>query len=764
MQPQYNDNESIENSGGTLVCTPKKPRVFVSGLLDSRPSARAKAQIHSTGNSPSNTTKIRVDEQMMFAVQDRMRVRERRLDNTAHSDDSDSDRAQIKGTAMFSFDSAVAREQRKRKRALEAKSVSLTPVKNVTITGKSSAVPSTPTAGRSLSRPSLKFGANGEIITTPTSASKKAVTFNHNFEPTTPSKLFNNTMASTPVKRSLRALNVISAAASSGERTPEGRKTSQNNIVMTPKARTPDAKLIARKRIEETIGVSDSETENDDEEDNEDEEEENSSPSKNVVYEDLPVTPSKFSHKESDFDREVKRRGQTRAQVEEYFNETTTKKNLTSNNTLKSLPVLSRQEFLEAIERMPEKHVFERQQIADLIPTYFHQWKFELSQGFNLLLYGYGSKRGVIEQFKQTVFTRAPVLVINGYMPTVNVTIDILSKISISILKISGNSKRKPKSSVNSTTSTTVSLGSAQTQIANIAKYFSNPTRTYSHMYLFINSIDSPSMRSTTTHLQLTELIRQCPPSTIRLVATIDHINAPLLWDRAAADIYRWLWKDVTTYDGYWEETGWAGMAPLVAVANGGAGRGVGGAVHVLKSLNLNARKMFKILADVQIADSLNSDVGDDGNDGGDDGKPQRKRTTASQKGDDSDDHDDGVESSNSPRGNKTRSVEKSVLTGMTYNAFLSKCLESFCVNGADNFKAQLGEFRDHKIILSRRGPLGENVLYIPFDKSGLESLLGQIDILMYKKKKRKIKKRHLNVQTIASQANLKRHWAKLVS
>ncbi len=34
----------------------------------------------------------------------------------------------------------------------------------------------------------------------------------------------------------------------------------------------------------------------------------------------------------------------------------------------------------------------------------------------------------------------------------------------------------------------------------------------------------------------------------------MDHVNAPLLWDRQAAAGFNWLYQDLTTFAPYWTE------------------------------------------------------------------------------------------------------------------------------------------------------------------------------------------------------------------
>ena len=58
-------------------------------------------------------------------------------------------------------------------------------------------------------------------------------------------------------------------------------------------------------------------------------------------------------------------------------------------------------------------------------------------------------------------------------------------------------------------------------------------------------------LQSPETQQLLAELAR-CP--SIRLLASMDHVNAPLLWDRRTAARFNWLYFDVTTYAPYHAE------------------------------------------------------------------------------------------------------------------------------------------------------------------------------------------------------------------
>ena len=61
----------------------------------------------------------------------------------------------------------------------------------------------------------------------------------------------------------------------------------------------------------------------------------------------------------------------------------------------------------------------------------------------------------------------------------------------------------------------------------------------------------SAGLQSPEAQQLLAELAR-CPA--IRLLASMDHVNAPLLWDRRTAARFKWLYFDVTTYAPYHAE------------------------------------------------------------------------------------------------------------------------------------------------------------------------------------------------------------------
>ena len=330
-------------------------------------------------------------------------------------------------------------------------------------------------------------------------------------------------------------------------------------------------------------------------------------------------------------------------------------KSRTSNNTLSKLPTLEHADFIQAIKRAPVKHAKEMEMLNLLYEEQFPQWYFELMAGFNLLIYGYGSKRLLLTKFATSTLTDAPLIIVNGYFPTLTIK-DIMEKITSGALQYSGPA------------------GTLQEQIAFIHAYFSQPDRAIQKLYLLIHNIDGTSLRSEKTQLALS-LLASCPH--IHLVASMDHINTNILWDTVKTARFRWVWHELTTFKPYLTETSFENS---IMVRQGELGpRGI---QFVLASLTSNGKGLFRLLAEHQI------------------------QAEGEANGSGSKNHAD---------------------YGMAYNTLFIKCQENFLVSNAVTFRTQLTEFRDHRIVHSKKGQDGVEILYIPLSANVLEGILDQM-------------------------------------
>ncbi|KAJ2744681.1 Origin recognition complex subunit 2 [Coemansia sp. BCRC 34301] len=335
---------------------------------------------------------------------------------------------------------------------------------------------------------------------------------------------------------------------------------------------------------------------------------------------------------------------------ERYFQDLhTTKGSKTSDNTLSKLPPLTQSECRAILSKVPIKHKGELDLLEQLHRRQFRQWFFEMSCGFNLVFYGYGSKRRLINNLATELATAAPVVIINGFFPTLNLK-QSLERIVSEVIGISD------------TTGTVTDLASL------IHGYFGSEARKVDEMYVIVHNIDGPCLRK---HQAALAVLASCP--SVHLLASIDHIEAPLIWDSSTTTRFNWAWHDLTTFEPYTVETSYENFASDTTEI------GPRGVLHVLASLTENAKSIFRVLAEYQIAESVMADAA-------------------------------------------------AKVPEMAYSAYFSACRDQFLVSSELTFRSQLTEFRDHKVIQSRHAADGTESVHIPLDATTLGTILEGMD------------------------------------
>ncbi|KAJ1667096.1 Origin recognition complex subunit 2 [Coemansia sp. RSA 1813] len=343
---------------------------------------------------------------------------------------------------------------------------------------------------------------------------------------------------------------------------------------------------------------------------------------------------------------------------ERYFQDLhSTKGSKTSDNTLSKLPHLSQAECRTILAKTPAKHKEEMELLEGMHRQLFHQWWFELDCGFNLVFYGYGSKRRLLNSFATQMAADAPVVIINGFFPALNL-----------------------KHSLEKIVTQVIGLGDTTGSVADLASliygYFSSSGRSVDSMTLVVHNIDGPCLRK---HQASLAVLSSC--TSIRLLASIDHIEAPLIWDSSTVTRFNWAWHDLTTFESYTVETSYENFSADTTEI------GPRGVLHVLASLTENAKSIFRILAEFQIAESVM------------DSAPS------------------GAQKSTGPR-----------IPEMPYNSYFAACRDQFLVSNDMTFRSQLTEFRDHKVIQSRHAPDGTEFVHIPLDGTTLGTILESMD------------------------------------
>ncbi|NXD62562.1 ORC2 protein, partial [Eolophus roseicapillus] len=335
--------------------------------------------------------------------------------------------------------------------------------------------------------------------------------------------------------------------------------------------------------------------------------------------------------------------------VEEYFEAHSSSKVLTSDRTLQKLRRrrLSQQTLHDLLKKAPLAYAAEIKELNQLHESLFSKWLLQLHLGFNIVLYGLGSKRDLLEKFRTSLLQDSVHLVVNGYFPSITVR-SILNSITEEVLDHIGTFR------------------SPLDQLDFITERFKEDSSL--ELYVLIHNLDSQMLRGERTQQILAQL--SSLPS-IYLIASVDHINAPLMWDQAKLSLYNWLWYETTTFSPYVEETSYENS--LLVQQSGSLA--LSSLTHVLRSLTLNARGIFRLLAQYQLENKDNPSY-----------------------------------------------------PGLSFQDFYQQCREAFLVNSDLTLRAQLTEFRDHKLIRTKRGADGVEYLLIPVDDSTLTDFLEKED------------------------------------
>ena len=194
----------------------------------------------------------------------------------------------------------------------------------------------------------------------------------------------------------------------------------------------------------------------------------------------------------------------------------------------------------------------------------FPRWMSLLHRGYSVLCYGLGSKKSLLHNFHEEFLLDKDTVVVNGFFPSLTVK-QILSTISEDILEIEGT------------------FTSTAEHIDEILSALT------SDLYLVIHNLDGPMLRNLKAQTAICSLVSH---PRVHMVASIDHINAPLIWDQNCLAKLNLIWFDTTTFLPYLAE---AGDANTLMVRRTGQSA-LASLSSVWASLTPNAKKIYLII------------------------------------------------------------------------------------------------------------------------------------------------------------------------
>lgn len=266
--------------------------------------------------------------------------------------------------------------------------------------------------------------------------------------------------------------------------------------------------------------------------------------------------------------------------TDEFFEKQSSKHIITSDKTLNQLktPRLSPEALKDILSNEPLKYEKAIQKLCHSYKQMFPKWMHFMQQDFNVMLYGLGSKRSLLSDFHADMLSSEDCVVINGFFPAISMK-HILSVILHEILGYTGN------------------VGSSLIEQAeSVMRAYSNADPTSSDdLYLVVHNIDGPMLRN---EMAQSILSRLASHPRIHMICSMDHVNAPLLWDQNKLSNYNFIWQDTTTLLPYSEETL---NENSLMVRSGGSGLALHSLLRVFESLTPNAKEIYLLIVETQM-------------------------------------------------------------------------------------------------------------------------------------------------------------------
>lgn len=368
--------------------------------------------------------------------------------------------------------------------------------------------------------------------------------------------------------------------------------------------------------------------------------------------------------------------------TEGYFEQHSVRSRATGNSLSQFAPPLEYSEFIPYVKLGLLFKFREKEELHKLHSLMYHQWCFEMSQGFNLNFNGTGLKRTLILDFIENYFfdwfegcygTRElpEVLVVNGYNPAVKLKQIVGDIVSVFIPR---EKKKKDNIKFPKHVLETVPF---------LVNYIDSKRRkdgglVLPKVVLAIHSIDGPGLRDEKTQSLLSLL---CSIPEIWLISSSDNINVSLLWDLHKLKNFNFIFHDLTSYELFSTEVS---FKDILSMGRSTKNTGNKGAKYVLSSLTKNAKNLFRLLLSRQLEIM----------------KEQHSGSQAS------------------------RNILKGTIKyGLEFKIFYQACLEEFITSNEISFRTLLGEFMEHKMCNLVKDDSGTEIVFIPFSYSEMEKL-----------------------------------------
>lgn len=203
----------------------------------------------------------------------------------------------------------------------------------------------------------------------------------------------------------------------------------------------------------------------------------------------------------------------------------------------------------------------------------YSYWNRQLSNGFNIILHGVGSKRQLLEDYRKHSVIGEAQLVING------------PSCSTQQLLITFNEILQQK------------RGGFKSQMEHCRSVCQCLTKGDGPNRLFIIVHNIEGLQNSTGQ-QFLALLAKCP--NVHMLASVDHVNSTLLWDHNLLSQFNWLWYDCTTFISYHDDI----SSEAMLKSHTDPGHTIESVTNVINTLTSNAQKIFELVARQQLDQS----------------------------------------------------------------------------------------------------------------------------------------------------------------
>ena len=355
-----------------------------------------------------------------------------------------------------------------------------------------------------------------------------------------------------------------------------------------------------------------------------------------------------------------------------------------SNVFFNVMTPLTAQEYTSAIGRTARKELLALPWHRGSRDLLFSRFLVQLGEGFNLLLYGAGSKREILNDLARRINRgRNDVIVVNAFNPNFSIKDLLVSIESIPMLQ-----------------EFSAQIGSGtEAQTRRIHKFYSAAEQD-AELYLIVHNLDAHTLRKPQAQSCLAILASN---PHIHIIASVDHIAFPQLWSftdnfsrktstnvgsTAPSKGHAWLFHDVTTLAPYDFELAHADRSSLSGASQSKSSRAHKDAPgttatglltevaarHILVSVTQKAKKLFVLLGMKQ----LERVEGDDGG------------TYEPQK------------------------------AAFDYSMLFNMARDNFVATNDTALRALMTEFKDHGLMVSITQGTGAEAVWIPLRKDAL--------------------------------------------